>query len=192
MEFLPAPRVCQRVATILWILDMLREARLLEVHDVLAAARSRAHEDHTTKDRRPVLGHLLGDHPTERETENVARLYSKSVQKGHGVFCHSGDRLRDVAGGTPNAGVVEEDYFPSGGKRISHRWIPVVERPGEVLQAEQRQPRAIAEPPVGVRMAVRLKELRGSGRCEGITHPFASFRNECLVNACQVARAPRR
>src|SRR5213594_2917702 len=102
---------------------------LLEMHDVLTAARSRAHEDQTTKDRRSVLGHLLGDHPTERETENVAGLYSKSVKKGHGVFCHSGDRLRDVAGGTPNAGVVEEDYVPTGGKRISHRWIPVVERP---------------------------------------------------------------
>src|SRR6267154_2041398 len=131
--------------TILRILEVLREAWLLEVHDVLAAARSRAHQDHTTNDRRPVLGHLLGDHPTEREPENVAGLYSKSVKKGHRVFCHSVDGFRDVAVGTPNAGVVEEDDVPCGGKRISHRWIPVVERPGEVLQAEQREPRAIAE-----------------------------------------------
>src|SRR5438552_7045573 len=68
---------------ILRILEVLREARLLQMHDILTAARSRANEDHTTKDRRPVLGHLLGDHPTERETENVAGLDSKSVKKGH-------------------------------------------------------------------------------------------------------------
>src|SRR5438093_4294764 len=43
---------------ILRILDVLREAWLLEMHDVLTAARSRAHEDQTTKDRRSVLGHL--------------------------------------------------------------------------------------------------------------------------------------
>jgi hypothetical protein len=120
---------------ILRILEVLREAWLLEMHNVLTAARSRADEDHTTNDRRAVLGHLLGDHPAQRETEHVAGLYSKSVKKGHCVFCHSGDRLRDVAGGTPNAGVVEQDYLPCGGKRISHRWIPVVERPGEVLEA---------------------------------------------------------
>src|SRR2546428_11238237 len=68
---------------ILRILEVLRQARLLEMHDVLAAARSRADEDQTTNDRRPVLGHLLGDHPTEREPEHVAGLYSKSVKKGH-------------------------------------------------------------------------------------------------------------
>src|SRR6266850_6075251 len=67
---------------ILRILEVLREARLLEMHDVLTAARSRANEDHTTKDGRSVLGHLLGDHTTERETENVAGLYAKSVKKG--------------------------------------------------------------------------------------------------------------
>src|SRR6266699_27805 len=181
---------------ILRILEVLREARLLEMHDVLTAARSGAHEDHTTKDRRPVLGHLLGDHATERETENVAGLDSKSVEKGHGVFCHSGDRRRDVAGGTPNAGVVEEDDLPSGGKRISHSWIPVVERPGEVLLAEQRQPRAIAESTVGVGMAVHLQELCGSGRSKHITHPFASRLPSCsrataTSSALVCARPPR-
>src|SRR2546427_6708847 len=39
------------VATILWILDMLREARLLEMHDVLTAARSRANEDRSEERR---------------------------------------------------------------------------------------------------------------------------------------------
>src|ERR1700674_1553410 len=55
------------IALILWILDVLRQARLLEMHDVLAAARSRADKDHATKDRRPVLRHLLGDHAAEGE-----------------------------------------------------------------------------------------------------------------------------
>src|SRR6266550_1636691 len=181
---------------ILRILEVRREAGLVEMHDVHAAARSRTDEDHTTNDRRSVLGHLLGDHPTERETEHVAGLDSKSVKKGHGVFCHSGDRRRDVAGRTPNAGVVDEDYLPSGGKRISHRGIPVVERPGEVLQAEQRQPRAIAESPVGVGMAVHLQELCGSGRSKHITHAFASRWPSCsrataTSSALVCARPPR-
>src|SRR5258705_13922210 len=60
------------VATILRILEVLRQARLLEMHYVLAAARSGADEDHATKDRRSVLGHLLGDDTAEGETKNVA------------------------------------------------------------------------------------------------------------------------
>ena len=55
------------------ILEVLGEARFFEVHDVLAAARRRTDEDHPTKDRRPVLRDLLGDHAAEREPEDVAR-----------------------------------------------------------------------------------------------------------------------
>ena len=54
------------------LLDVLREARLFQVHDVLAATRSRTDEDHATNDRRSVLGHLLRDHTAEGEAENVA------------------------------------------------------------------------------------------------------------------------
>src|SRR5438874_826165 len=60
------------VPTVRGVLDPHCEARFLEMHDVLAAARSRADEDHTTKDRRSVLSHLLGDHTAEGETKNVA------------------------------------------------------------------------------------------------------------------------
>ena len=84
------------------------------------------------------LDHLQRDHPTEGVPDHVARLYSKFVKKGHRVSRHPGDRLRDFAGGTSHAGVVEQDDLSSGGERISHRWIPVVEGPGEMLQAEQR------------------------------------------------------
>jgi hypothetical protein len=108
------------------------------MHDVFAASGRGPNEDYPPKDRRPVLHHLKRDHPAEGVPDDVARLYSKSVKKGHRVFRHSGDRLRDVAGGTPHASVVEQDDLPSGGERISHRWIPVVESPGEVLQAEHR------------------------------------------------------
>ena len=126
------------VPSVRWILDALRQARFLEMHNVFAASRRRSYQDYPPKDRRSVLHHLQCDHPTEGVPDDVARLYSKFVQKGHRVFRHSGDRLRDVAGGTPHASVVEQDDLPSGGERISHRGIPVVERPGEVLQAEQR------------------------------------------------------
>jgi hypothetical protein len=80
---------------------------------------------------------------------------------------HSGDRVRDVAGGTPDAGVVEQDDLPSGGERIGHGGIPVVERSGEVLQEQQREPRSFAETPVRVGMAIHLEELGRSGRIAG-------------------------
>ena len=72
------------------------------------------------------------------------------------MFGHSRDRLRNVAGGTAHAGVVEQNDLPSGGELIGHGRIPVVERSGEVLQEEQRQPGATAEPPVRVGVAIRL------------------------------------
>src|SRR4029434_5810538 len=50
------------VSTQMRILEELREARLLEVHDVFAASRRRADEDHPAKHRRPILRDLLRDH----------------------------------------------------------------------------------------------------------------------------------
>src|SRR5439155_7154081 len=135
------------------ILEVFGEARFFEVHDVLAAARSRADEDHPTNDRRTVLRHVLGDHAAERETEDVAPVEVEAVEKGHDVRRHSGHRLRHLSARTPDARVVEENDLPSRGERITHRRIPVVERSGEVLQAEQRQSRAVAEATVGVGMA---------------------------------------
>src|SRR5262249_47313824 len=60
------------IAAIPRILERLYEARFLEVHDVLAATRSRADEDHPTNDRRTVLRYLLGDHSAEGETKDIA------------------------------------------------------------------------------------------------------------------------
>src|SRR6185295_13819004 len=100
----------------------------------------------------------------EGETEDVALRQTEPVEKRHDVRGHSGYRLRHCAGRAPDSRVIEEDDLPSGRERIAHGGIPVVERPREVLQAEQRQPRALAEATVGVGMATRLEDLRGSGR----------------------------
>ena len=73
------------IAAIPRILEVLCEARFLEVHDVLSAARSRADEDHPPKDRRTVLRDLLGDHAAEGETEDVALRQTEPVEKSHDV-----------------------------------------------------------------------------------------------------------
>src|SRR5712671_4618879 len=159
------------IATILRILKVLREARLLEVHDVLATARGRADEDHATKDRRPVLGHLLGDHAAEGEAEYVAVGETQSVKKGKDVFGHFRHRPGDLASRASDSRVVEEDDLTSGGERIGHGRVPVVESPGEVLEEEQWSARAVSEPPVGVAKAVCVEELRGRGRItSGLGH----------------------
>ena len=101
------------IAPILRILEVLGETRFLEVHDVLAAARRRADEDHAMKDRRTVLRDLLGDHAAEGETEDVAPVEVEAVEKGHDVRRHSGHRLRHLAARTPDARVVEENDLPS-------------------------------------------------------------------------------
>ena len=141
-----------------------RQARFLEVHDVLAASRRGPDEDHPPEDRRPVLHHLKRDHPAERVPEDIAPADSECLEKGHGVPRHCRDRRRYLPAGAADAGVVEQDDLSSSRERIGHRWIPVVERSGEVLQEEQWQPRAVAESPVRVRMVIHLEKLRRRAR----------------------------
>ena len=38
----------------------------------------------------------------------------------------------------PMPGIVEEDDLPPGGQRVDNGRIPIVERPGEMLEKEQR------------------------------------------------------
>src|SRR5882672_2416353 len=91
------------------ILEMLRKARLLKMHDVLAAAGSGSNEHHASKDRWAVLHHLKRDHSSERVPEDIAPLDAESVKKRHGVSGHFGDSVRNFACRTPQASVVEED-----------------------------------------------------------------------------------
>src|SRR5207244_12853426 len=100
-------------------------------------------------------------------TDYVALVEVEAGEKSHDLRRHSGTLLRHSTARTPDARVVEENDFPSRGERITHRRIPVVERPGEVLQAEQRQSRAVAEATVGVGMATHLEDLRGSSPIAG-------------------------
>jgi hypothetical protein len=117
---------------------MLRKARLLKMHDVLAAAGSGSNEHHASKDRWAVLHHLKRDHSTERVPEDIAPLDAESVKKRHGVSGHFGDSVRNFACRTPQASVVEEDDLPSGREWIGDCGVPVVERAGEVLKKQQR------------------------------------------------------
>src|SRR6266513_175600 len=90
------------------ILEVLCEARFLEVHDVLSAAGSRADEDHPPKDRRTVRRDLLRDHAAEGETEDVALRQTEPVEKSHDVRSHSGYCLKHLAARAPDARSVEE------------------------------------------------------------------------------------
>ncbi len=51
--------------------------------------------------------------------------------------------------------------FSAGCKRIRNGWIPIVERPGEVLKEEQWKSRAASEPSVRVSFVAYLNELGG-------------------------------
>ena len=85
------------------------EARLLEMHHILAASWRGPNEDHPAKDRRPILRHLLCDHAAERVSEHVASVDAEAIEKSEGVLRHSGYRLRHDATRSPDAGVVEQN-----------------------------------------------------------------------------------
>src|SRR6188768_3213198 len=120
----------------LWVLEVPRQARLLEMHDVFAPTRSGAYENHPPNDRGTIQCHLQGDHPAQREPEHIAAGQAQCVQKSEGVLRHGGDRSRHVATGSTDAGIVEENDLARRCEGVSHRGIPVVEGSCEVLQAQ--------------------------------------------------------
>jgi len=104
------------------------------MHDVLTA-RGAVQQDHPTKIEGRSWAICWAITPTSEKPRTSAGLYAKSVKKGHCMILSIPATFRDVAGGTPNRRCRRDD-LPSEGKRgISHRWIPVVERPREVLHA---------------------------------------------------------
>ena len=105
------------------------------------------------------------DHPTEGIPNDVACLKPKAVEKSDGMSCHSSNRDRDLTGRLPHPSVVEQDDLTSGGERISHCGIPVVERPSEVLKKEQGEPETVAKPAVGIGLVIDLQELGGGQPC---------------------------
>ena len=70
---------------------MFGQARLLELHDVFAAAGGSPDEQHPVNDRGTLLSHQLCDHPAEREPEDVAAGDAQFVQEIQRMRRHSGD-----------------------------------------------------------------------------------------------------
>jgi hypothetical protein len=68
------------------------------VHDVVAAARGGAHENHPAEDRRSIAHHLLRDHAAERESDDVATVDPDRVQKIQRVRRHLGYGAGNAAG----------------------------------------------------------------------------------------------
>jgi len=65
------------------------------MHDVFAAPGRRAHQDHSAKDRGSIQRHLLGDHSSERETEDVAAAKLQRIEKCERMLCHARNRCRN-------------------------------------------------------------------------------------------------
>ena len=82
------------VPLVRWILQMFREPRLFEVHDVFTAARGSADQDQAPKDHRNVQHHLLGDHSAKRESEHVARPHAETIEESGGMLRHVGNGRR--------------------------------------------------------------------------------------------------
>ena len=122
------------------------------MHDVFAASRRSADEDHPAKHRRPILRNLLSDHPSEGESEDVAGRHTETVEEGKRMRRHSLNRVGDVAGGPSDAGVVEENDFSSRRQCVRDRRIPIVECPHEVLKAQEGASRPVAKAAVRVRL----------------------------------------
>jgi len=98
------------VPTVRRVLDSLRQARFLEVHDVLAASRPVPTRIIRRKIRRPVLHHLKRNHPTEGVPEDVTRLDSDRLEKCPCMLRHSGDGCWEVARSEcPTPALYEQD-----------------------------------------------------------------------------------
>ena len=97
------------VALVRWILEMCREPRLFEVHDVFTATRGSAGQDQAPKDRRTLQHHVLGDHAAERKSEDIARSQAETIEEGGGMLRHARNGRRHGARRAPDAGVVEQN-----------------------------------------------------------------------------------
>ena len=104
------------------------------MHDALPATRSSTGEDHPAEYCGTVQRHLLSDDSAEGEPKNITRLDAKSIQEGKDVLGHLSHRCRHLAGGAPNACIVEKDHIVVHSQRVSNQWVPVVERTHKVLQ----------------------------------------------------------
>src|SRR6516162_3454007 len=97
-----------RVSSKLRVVEVLRQTRFFEVHDVFSSSRSSTHKDHSPKDRRALLRHLLCDHTAKRESEDVTGRYTQAVQKTQGMHRHAGHSFRHLAAGSAHACAFEQ------------------------------------------------------------------------------------
>ena len=80
-----------------------------------------------------VLDHEgLGDHAAEGEGEDVDLVEPECGDEGVGVVGHRLDAVGHLAGGGPDAAVVEGDDVVVLGDRVDDAGVPVVQGRGEV------------------------------------------------------------
>ena len=80
------------------VLERLRQARFLQVHDVFTSSRSCSDKDQFPKNRRTVQSHLLSDHAAQRESENITSLEPQAIKKSKRVLGHTRHCLRHRSG----------------------------------------------------------------------------------------------
>jgi hypothetical protein len=147
-----------RIAFKFRIGEMPGKVGLLEVHDVLATPRRRAHENHPAENRRPIDRHLLRHHAAQGKSKDVADLKAKAIEECQRVIRHSADRLRHCAGGSAKPGAFKQNHLTVTRERIRDGRIPIIERAREVLQAQQRQTPTRAKAAIRVSFLAALAE----------------------------------
>jgi hypothetical protein len=80
------------------ITEVPGQTRFVQVHDVFAAARRGANENHPAEDRGAVPRHLLRDHSAQGESKHVAVAQSQAVKEIEPMRRHPRDCVRHRAG----------------------------------------------------------------------------------------------
>ncbi len=118
--------------------------------DILSACGSGSGEDQLA-DQFGVLEHqCLGDHPAEREGEDIDGGEAECGDEGVGVVGHRLDGVGNSAGGGTDAAVVERDDVVLLGDRVDDPRVPVVQRGGEVDEEDDGDAALGAEFAIGV------------------------------------------
>src|SRR5262245_2239753 len=146
------------------ITKMPGQTWFVEVHDVIAATRRGADENHPVHERGSFLRDLLRHHSAERESKHVAVGHAQRIQEVERMPRHSRHCRRHLACRTPDAGAVEQDHFSVEREWIGDCWIPVVERSSKVLKTNQRSSYSAAKTAIRIRFVRPLEEQRRGRR----------------------------
>src|SRR5262245_23030981 len=83
---------------------------------------------------------------------------------------HSGDRVRNLASGTPETCALEQNDLSARCERVGDGRIPIIECSCEVLQTQQGTSGTRPEAPISIGFIILLLKLSRGCRVAGILH----------------------